>query len=102
MLIDGDSSHTAQNSEELASAIGISFESLPIRSPELNPVEGLWRDGKRTICANRQYQTIDEVVARFVEYLELQSNHTALTKAGLLSERFWLHSLVSKNFLPPT
>lgn len=101
MLIDGDSCHTANETEAYAKEIGIKLMRLPIRCPELNPMEGIWRDAKKTICANRQYASIEEEAARFFTYLELQSSHTALTKSGLLSETFWLHEFVSKNFCEP-
>jgi hypothetical protein len=63
---------------------------LPTRCPELNPLEALWRSGKQTICANRQYPTIDEVVERFLVYLYWLSRQEAHRKAGLLSKHCWL------------
>ncbi len=102
LLLDGDSSHTAAASKALARTIRINLEWLPVRSPELNPMESIWRDGKQTICANRQYSSIEEAATKFIIYLELQSRHTAMTKSGLLSTDYWLHKFVSNYFLEPT
>ena len=60
LVLDGDSAHTAGASRRLAAQLGIELLWLPTRCPELNPLEALWRSGKQTICANRQYPTIDE------------------------------------------
>jgi transposase len=92
LVLDGDSAHTASASQHLAAQLGIELLWLPTRCPELNPLEALWRSGKQTICANRQYPTIDEVVERFLIYLYWLSPQEARRKAGLLSKRCWLTS----------
>jgi transposase len=94
LVLDGDSAHTAGASQRLAAQLGIELLWLPTRCPELNPLEALWRSGKQTICANRQYPTIDEVLARFLVYLYWLSPQEARRKAGLLSKQCWLKSYV--------
>lgn len=90
MILDGDSSHTAHASEQMANELSITLEWLPVRSPELNAIEDLWGDAKDTICANHQFPDIDTQAETFVEYLEQQTNHEAKRKAGLLSDDYWL------------
>jgi hypothetical protein len=90
MLLDEDPSHTAKGSLRLAESLGIELLWLPKRAPELNPIEGLWGDGKDVVCADYQYGTIDEEVARFVAYLAGLPRRDALRKAGVLSDNFWL------------
>ena len=90
MILDGDSSHTAQASRRLADALNIVLEWLPVRSPELNPVEDLWGDAKDVVCGNHQFSDIDTQARAFVEYLKHHSNHQAKRKAGLLSDNYWL------------
>jgi len=90
LLLDEDSSHTAGYSQEWAAALGIELLWLPKRSPHLNPLDHLWRHAKQRVCANRQYEGIDEEVERFLDYLAGVSNTEALLKAGVLSEDFWL------------
>jgi transposase len=94
LLLDADSAHTAGASQHLAAQLGSELLWLPTRCPELNPLEALWRSGKQTICANRQYPTIDEVVERFLVYLYWLSPQEARRKAGLLSKHCWLKSSV--------
>jgi transposase len=91
LVLDGDSAHTAAASQCLAAQLGIELLWLPTRCPELNPWEALWRSGKQTISANRQYPTIDEVVERFLVYLYWLSPQEARRKAGLLSKHCWLN-----------
>lgn len=55
-----------------------------------NAMEALWGNAKNTVCANRQYESIDEQARLFVRYIELMTNDYALRKAGLLSPDFWL------------
>lgn len=98
LLLDADSTHTAGASQQLATQLGIELLWLPKRCPELNPLESLWRSGKQTICANRQYPTIDEVVERFLTYLSLLSPQETRRKAGLLSEHCWLKSYMCNFF----
>jgi hypothetical protein len=96
MVLDEDPSHTAKGSVALAEHLEIELLWLPKRAPELNPIEGLWGDGKDVVCADHQYESIDEEVERFVAYLAGLSNRDALHKAGVLSEGFWLRRAVSK------
>jgi transposase len=90
LLLDEDSSHTAKMSQREARLLGIELVGLPVRCPELNPMDHLWRHGKERICANRQYRTIEEQVHQFLHYLEGLSVQETLRKAGVLSENYWL------------
>ena len=92
LVLDGDSSHTAKASQRDARSFGIQLVWLPVRCPELNPMDHLWRHGKERICANRQYGSIEELVHHFLHYLEGLSVEEALRKAGVLSEDYWLRS----------
>lgn len=96
LVLDEDPSHTARQSCLLASELDIEFLSLPHRSPELNPVESLWREGKQKVCADRQYRDILGVVLAFLRFLSSLSNEQPLRTAGVLSESFWLRHVRSK------
>lgn len=98
VLLDEDPSHTARASATLAQELDIQLLWLPKRAPELNPMDSLWRHAKDLICANRQYQTIEEQALRFVRYLESLPNQAALRMAGVQSPDFWLKSALSKDF----
>ena len=63
---------------------------LPKQCPELNPQDHLWRELKRLIVANRQYQTIDDEAQKAEHWFLGLPPSTALRKAGILSGDFWL------------
>jgi transposase len=90
LLLDGDSSHIAKMSRRLARLLGIQLIWLPVRCPELNALDHLWRHGKEHVCANRQYGSIEEQVHHFLHYLEGLSVEETLRKAGVSSEDYWL------------
>jgi hypothetical protein len=102
LLLDGDSSHTARASQQLAARLDITLLWLPVRSPHLNPMDHLWRDVKQNVCANRQDASIDLLVTRVIGHLQALSPRSVLRKAGVLSRRFWLRSVLSKYFRRPT
>ncbi len=54
LLLDEDSSHTAEDSQGRADELGIELLWLPKRSPHLNPMDHLWRHGKEVMSANHQ------------------------------------------------
>lgn len=90
MLLDTDSSHTAHASVALAAELRIELVWLPIRCPELNPIDHLWRLGKQRICANRQHAHIEDLVEDYVAYVRGLAPRTALRRGGVLSPKFWL------------
>jgi transposase len=90
LLLDEDSSHTAEDSQGTADELGIELLWLPKRSPHLNPMDHLWRHGKEVMLANHQYASIDTQVDWFVAYLNNLSAYEALKKAGIFSKNFWL------------
>jgi hypothetical protein len=94
LLLDEDPSHTAKGSVRLAEVLDIELLWLPKRCPELNPVDTLWGQGKDVVCADKQYADLDEQVERFVRHLESLSACEALHTAGVLSEDFWLRSVL--------
>jgi DDE superfamily endonuclease len=94
LLQDEDSSHTAGGSVALANSLDIEIIPLPKRSPKLNPMDTLWGQGKDVISANKQYATIDDQVDRFLRHLEGLTPQEALRTAGVLSEDFWLKSVL--------
>ena len=90
LFIDQGSPHTAQDSQDLASDLFIELRFLPVATPELNAMEGLWREGKREILANETTDTIDDTADAFCQYLIDLTPRQRLEKAGVLSGNFWL------------
>lgn len=90
MVLDQHKSHTAAESQIFASQLKINFLWLPKQCPQLNPMEHLWGKAKTTVCANRQYTSIDDETDRFINYLKSLSSSEALHQAGILSDNFWI------------
>lgn len=90
VILDGDSSHSAQATQDEAEYLGVELLELPKRNPHLNPVDHLWRHAKQVVCANRQYDSLEEQVHAFMAYVYGLSPRQALRKAGVLSPNFWL------------
>lgn len=101
LLLDEDPSHTAGRSLDLAYFLDIELIWLPKRSPELNPMDHLWGQGKDIVSANRQYAYIEQHVDRFIQHLESLSDRKALQTSGVFSDHFWLKTTLSKNFCGP-
>lgn len=90
LLLDEDSSHTADESQILAEDLHIDLLWLPNRSPQLNPMDQLWRKAKDDTLGNYQYPSIDVQVKHFLDYIFKLSPRDTLLKAGVLSQKFWL------------
>jgi transposase len=70
---------------------GIELAFLPFRSPELMPLEELWRGAKAVVAANRCYASVDEAADRLVAWLAGHTGEERLRRAGLRSSKFqWL------------
>jgi transposase len=91
LIWDNAPPHQARVARESAEALGIEIVKLPFRSPELNPLEDLWRSLKAVVAANRAYESVDELAERAMDYLDGFSEDDVLRLSGLLSSKFnWL------------
>lgn len=76
---------------EAAAAVGITIAFLPFRSPELMPLEELWRGLKQTVAANRCYASLEELADRALAWLDGMSETERLRRCGLQSAKYhWL------------
>jgi transposase len=91
LIWDNAPPHQARIARGAAEALGIEIVKLPFRSPELNPLEDLWRSLKAVVAANRAYESVDELAERAVDYLDGLTEDDVLRLSGLLSSKFnWL------------
>jgi hypothetical protein len=60
-------------------------------------MDQVWKELDRDIAANRQYRTVFALADYAEQYILGLTPRQALTKAGVLSGRFWLKDLC-KNF----
>jgi transposase len=74
-----------------AAAAHVTIAWLPFRSPELNPLEDLWRLLKAVVAANRVYDTLEALASHAVAWLDACLPDSLLTRCGLRSSKFnWL------------
>lgn len=91
LVWDNAPPHHTRVARQAAEASGIEIAWLPFRSPELNPLEDLWRRLKAVVAANRAYDTVDELAHRAIAWLDQLVPEDVLRYTGLTSSKFaWL------------
>ena len=60
IVLDGASYHRSVHVKELAERLGIKLVYLPAYSPNLNPIERLWKFMKKEVLANKHYENYDD------------------------------------------
>jgi hypothetical protein len=90
LFLDRGSPHTAKASRALARELGIEVRLLPTACPELNPLEGLWREVKGRVLSNEPTPDLDASLRRALDHLEGMTGRQRLKTAGVLSGSFWL------------
>lgn len=91
LIWDNAPPHHPKRVLEAAQAAKIEMVWLPLRSPELNPCEDLWRVLKTVIAANRAYASLEEEAERAVAWLDGLTSEERLRCCGLQSSKFlWL------------
>lgn len=91
LILDNAPPHHPHRVRAAATAAGITIAFLPFRSPELMPLEDLWRGLKATVAANRCYPALDDLAARAVAWLDGMSDDDRLRRCGLHTSKFdWL------------
>ena len=91
LIWDNAPPHKPRRVRDAAHAAGITIAFLPFRSPELMPLEDLWRGLKQTVAANRCDPSLDELAARAVAWLEAMSEADRCRRCALHTSKFdWL------------
>ena len=91
LIWDNAPPHHPHRVRDAAHAAAITLAFLPFRSPELMPLEELWRGLKQTVAANRCYPTLEELTDRAVDWLTAMSDEDRLRRCGFQSSKFdWL------------
>jgi len=93
LLLDKAPCHDTKGSRGLAARLGIELVWLPKQCSELNAMDHLGKPVKGQISANWQWSTVDEHADHAERWVLGLSNWEALSKAGILSEDFWLRHL---------
>ena len=91
LIWDNAPPHHPHRIRDAARDAGITLAFLPFRSPELMPLEDLWRGLKATVAANRCYDSLDELAARAVAWLDTMTEADRLRRCGFEASKFdWL------------
>jgi len=90
LFLDRGSPHRAKGSRKLARKFGIELRWLPTACPELNPMEGIWREVKGNVLANESTPELARSLNRACEHIFAMSPYERLLTAGVLSGNFWL------------
>jgi transposase len=91
LIWDNAPPHHPHRVRDAARDAAITVAFLPFRSPELMPLEDLWRGLKATVAANRCYPTLEELAERAVAWLDDMPHAERLRRCGLQSSKFdWL------------
>ena len=91
LIWDNAPPHHPRRVRDAAQDAGIALAFLPFRSPELMPLEELWRGLKQTVAANRCDDSLDELTARALAWLDAMPDAERHRRCGLQSSKFsWL------------
>jgi transposase len=91
LIWDNAPPHHPHRVRDAAREAGITLAFLPFRSPELMPLEDLWRGLKQTIAANRVYPSLEDLTERPLDWLTAMSDEDRRRRCGLLASKFeWL------------
>jgi transposase len=90
LLLDRAPSPLAQPSLQLAADYEIELLWLPQPCPELKGMDQLWGKAKTAVAAHYQFASVDELAARFIDWIATLSPRPAQRLAGILSPNFWL------------
>lgn len=91
LIWDNAPPHHPHRVRDAAREAGITLAFLPFRSPELMPLEDLWRGLKQTIAANRCYPSLDELTERAITWLTDMTDEDRRRRCGFHASKFdWL------------
>jgi transposase len=91
LIWDNAPPHHPHRVRDAAGEAAITLAFLPFRSPELMPLEDLWRGLKATVAANRCYPTLADLTERALAWLESMSTDERLHRCGFHASKFdWL------------
>ncbi|GAC1460572.1 MAG: hypothetical protein PVSMB4_19500 [Ktedonobacterales bacterium] len=91
LIWDNAPPHHPKRVLDAAQQVQITIAWLPFRSPDLNPLEDIWRLLKAVIAANRVYDTLETLLQHARDWLDARLPESLLASSGLTSSKFdWL------------
>jgi transposase len=91
LIWDNAPPHHPHRVRDAGREVNVTVAFLPFRSPELMPLEDLWRGLKQTVAANRCYPTLQDLTDRALAWLDGMSPTDRLRRCGFETSKFdWL------------
>jgi transposase len=90
LVLDNAPYNRAKKVKHLARQLKIRIYYLPPYSPNLNPIERLWKFMKKKVLANMYYESFSDFKKSVMEFFR-----------GIRNHRFELETLITTNFQPP-
>lgn len=87
VVLDGASYNKAKKVRNLAKQLNIEIRILPPYSPNLNPIERLWKFMKKKVTLNRHFEEFDDFKKNLMEFFRtIRKNKSEL--ATLINDNF--------------
>ena len=93
LLLDKSRPHQAAKSQTLARQLDMELIWLPTQTPKLNAMDHLWKELKKEMLPNHQFEPVEQAVDYALSWTRALTNRQALKKGGLLSKNNWLKSI---------
>lgn len=91
LIWDNAPPHHPKRVLEAAEKAHLTIAWLLFHSPELNPIEDIWRLLKQAVAANRVYDSMQTLLDHALAWLKACRPESLLTRSGLNSSKFdWL------------
>ena len=74
-ILDGAGYNKSRKTREFANKLGIKLIYLPPYSPNLNPIERLWKFMKKKVTANRYYEEFDDFKGSLTNFFRTIRKH---------------------------
>ena len=86
-ILDGAGYNRSRETRDFAKSMGIKLVYLPAYSPNLNPIERLWKFMKKKVTANRYYEEFDDFKSSLVNFFRYIRKYRSELKS-LLTDNF--------------
>jgi len=96
-VLDGAGYHRSQEVKDKAKALGITLHYLPPYSPNLNPIERLWKVMNEKVRNNRYFATAKEFRRKIDDFFDVTLPDIGANLDGRINDNFQLFSQVSSS-----
>ncbi len=96
LILDRGGYNVSQETREAAEEYGIMLHYLPPYSPNLNPIERLWKVMNEFVCNNRVFKSVNEFSQEILDFFRLTWPEIAPSMTNRINDNFQtLHKVPS-------